>query len=450
LFGVLRKGSLGILVAFASLLALHQSRAIERWPKLRIDPAWLAELHETYDGTSGYFHDESYSAYLQEYTRAGDYLNYGKNRKFVNDGEIVIARDGLPKARVGNVVYDNPVTLSQFALATYGRHLNKAPGALGMFTTTVEKLISMQAGNGGLPYAVDLPYRDQVLKRGWISAMAQGQALSVFARALHMDPGHHRYREAGDKAFKNLMTPVSKGGGLTDLGDLDPSLSGFPYFAEYPLKPNSFTLNGFMFTLLGLYDWSQFDPDAAAAFESGLLTLERVLPYHDLEGYSTYDLVHMVENQKPYVPMPYEGIHVYLLHALNSVSPRPIMLAYENKWRAKIDQMNALLKIVTIGQSRTSPQSASVPIIFTVATAGGPAAAKRLYRLGIKSGNEWTLQEWSEDPVLRWVPSKPGNYVIGLYAKAAGSPEKWDSFRHLPFLINPVMAASGSMNASAN
>jgi len=63
-----------------------------------------------------------------------------------------------------------------------------------------------------------------------------------------------RYLHAAENSFQFLTMPQGEGGTLTNMADLNPSLYKYIFFEEYFSKPNGYTLNGFMFTLLGIYD----------------------------------------------------------------------------------------------------------------------------------------------------------------------------------------------------
>jgi hypothetical protein len=273
-----------LLIGSAAAIAFLAVAVGENWPPIHIKPEWVTELNDRFAGPSGNFHDTSYKEYLQDYKSAGDYLNWGAVRVFRNDGEVVITETGLPmvKDSPSSEPYWNAVTLSHYALHCHGR------GDRPNFFKAVDKLIDLQKPNGDFPYPAR-PYRNVLLPEGWVSAMAQGNALSAFYRAtlISDDP---RYKRAGELAFASLMTPTDKGGPATTLADLHPSLSAYPFLAEYPTHPIEYTLNGYMFALLGVYDWSHHSKEAANAFVRNIETLERLLPYHDIDGFSTYDL----------------------------------------------------------------------------------------------------------------------------------------------------------------
>lgn len=410
--------------------------APERWPSYTVTAQVLDALHDQLEGPSGRFHDPSYVSFLQDYKPFGDYLNYGVWRKFTNDGEVVISPSGLPQVRDGDKLYWNTVTLSHFGLTMYGRVLAGDESARQPFFAAVEKMLELQAPTGGFPYP-SRQHRQTTLPDGWVSAMAQGNALSVFARALRLK-NDERYRRAGDLAFANLMTPVEQGGARTSLATLDPSLARYIFFPEYPAQPIDYTLNGYMYALLGVYDWSSTESAsrarAAEAFGQGMRTLEKLLPLHDVQGYSTYDLAHLVLKVPPYVAPDYLGIHVHLLHALNSVAPSPVLQRYERQWAAKIDAMNALLKFTTIAMDDHDVRVGQ-PVAIRLESAGGQGGVK-LYSLAVKFKNEWTtVVPYAPASRFSWTPQEPGEYDLGFFVKDQGSAREWDNFRYRTVVV---------------
>lgn len=92
--------------------------------------------------------------------------------------------------------------------------------------------------------------------------------------------------------------------------------------------PN-FTLNGFGFIILGLYDWCHLESasdlpsrrSACELFECSAYTFEKILPYYDIGGFSSYDMTHVTKRLEPRVWPHYHEIHLGLLQALASLVP---------------------------------------------------------------------------------------------------------------------------------
>lgn len=72
-------------------------------------------------------------------------------------------------------------------------------------------------------------------------------------------------------------------------------------------------------------------------FSEGIKTLEHILPYFDLNGFTAYDLGHITYQKAPHVGIPYHAVHIYLLHALYSVTQNPWFRYCEFVWSSYVD-----------------------------------------------------------------------------------------------------------------
>lgn len=317
----------------------------EKWPEIKFIPHYKEIVEKSLELYRQ--QGRNYNVALQEYSPVGDYLNYGQWKKFRETENLTFDDQGVPKVRYGDDFHYNPVTIAQYALAQYGNYiLNGDEGAKYRFLTAVDKLLTLQDEEGALRYTFPWKYylTGEVFEPGWVSGMAQGQALSALSRAYYVtrDP---RYLEAGNKALEFMIRPVEEGGTMSTLEDLDPSLKDYIFFEEYISTPNNYTLNGFMFALLGLYDWQalsekyhkQRDNVAKHYFELGIKTLINVLPYYDIGGFSSYDLGHLTFNKAPHVGVGYHAVHIYLLHALHSVTGEKWLQHFETVWRYYVE-----------------------------------------------------------------------------------------------------------------
>ena len=277
-----------------------------------------------------------YRPYLANYSALGPYLNWG----IADKPSPILDEDGIPLAKNGDDLVYNPVTIAQYALREHAMYLSGDAAALARFMKSAERLVAMEQPDGSLPYkyAWDYYLTKQTFKPGWLSGMAQGQALSVYARAL--DVTHDtRYLDAGRRALTLMMRPIATGGTASTLVDIRRSWVSRPFIEEYIAQPYSYTLNGYMFALLGLYDWSRADPSSRASsdFAAGLESLKTVLPLYDLKGFSAYDLGYINYRVRPHTNAIYHMIHIYELHALNSVAPDPVLKHWEQIWAADVD-----------------------------------------------------------------------------------------------------------------
>ncbi|XP_049866763.1 D-glucuronyl C5-epimerase B isoform X2 [Pectinophora gossypiella] len=190
-----------------------------------------------------------------------------------------------------------------------------------------------RARSGGWP----IPVRRRIaagvaeLKPGWHSAMSQGHAISVLARAYHRS-GDSAYLRAAKKALYLLDVP-SHAGGVKAMW-----MDKYVWYEEYPTKPPLFVLNGFIYTLLGLYDLHIIEGEnsislAKKMFDDGMTSLKTLLPLFDTGSGSFYDLRHFTLGVSPNIARwDYHATHVNQLYLLAGLDDDPIILNTAKRW----------------------------------------------------------------------------------------------------------------------
>jgi hypothetical protein len=175
------------------------------------------------------------------------------------------------------------------------------------------------------------------LAAGWGSAMAQGLFLSTVARVYtRSEPADQARLAALAKRLQNpLQHHLSEGGLQSHLcyrGECH------VWFAEYPVEPQEYTLNGFMFTLQGLRDWAYVsgDSEATALFQAGLVTLAKALPLFDSAPFSTYDLAHLSWGAWKIKPNYLSGYHATHCAQLRDIADE----TRDERWRCVADVWN--------------------------------------------------------------------------------------------------------------
>jgi hypothetical protein len=116
----------------------------------------------------------------------------------------------------------------------------------------------------------------------WTSGLSQGTALQLLARA------YSRFKEPADltaaqQALGIFQTPPPQGVRVqTAAGAL---------YAEYTYAPKDLILNGFVQSLVGLYDYTSItkDPLGLALFEAGDAQARAMVPHYDTGSWSLYD-----------------------------------------------------------------------------------------------------------------------------------------------------------------
>lgn len=296
------------------------------------------------DQMMGYEDYDTFGSYFNSTARKGTRYTYPECLKH----NIVLDEDGLPMALYNGVPQYNIVTMAQCALTYYEKFIEEGekPEDREHFLKVTDWLVEHQSDDGALRYEYAWWYYiiDEYLEPGWASSMVQGQSISAFARAYHLT-GDEKYITAGDKALEFLVKPESEGGLRSTLGDVDPSLEDYIYFDMCPADPHGYTLNGYMYTLLGVYDWKTlkqvYGMDGGVAsfyFSEGLESLEVALPYFDLGDWSVYDLGYLTyPGTTPNLNVHYTSQHnINPLHALYTVTGIETFNTYETRWRESL------------------------------------------------------------------------------------------------------------------
>ena len=167
---------------------------------------------------------------------------------------------------------------------------------------------------------------------GWYSAMGQGQAISLLCRVYYYTKDI-KYLNSALKATHLFGIPSSKNGVLAMLFDK------FPWYEEYPTKPPLYVLNGFIYSLFGLYDLStiassKYAGEARYLFQQGMKSLEAILPLFDNGHGSFYDLRHVsIPGSMPNrARWQYHRVHLEQLHALVELTNSSIVFETLQRW----------------------------------------------------------------------------------------------------------------------
>ncbi len=313
---------LSLLLSFA----LIGSHVTATWPALPDLNAYDATIDKA---VAQYLADpRPHTAFHVDYKTDGDYLGYSA-LTFPERPNRTFDADGIPMMLYGTEFEYNPITVAQYALSLHGK--GDRTRFLHVAAALRDKLMS---ADGAFRFDYSYSHYLGTLSPGWTSAMAQGQALSVFARAYRLQRDV-RWLNAGRLTLTFLVSGASRLN--PSLSAIHPTLHHLHFYAEWPHR--DYTLNGAMFTMLGTYDWSRLgvanwaERTAARSFETTLVTLKRLLPYYDMGRISAYDLSYLTyRGRQPKIAPKYHGVHGYLLHALVSITSDPVLREWEVRW----------------------------------------------------------------------------------------------------------------------
>jgi len=161
--------------------------------------------------------------------------------------------------------------------------------------------------------------------------MGQGHAISVLARAYYHS-GEAKYLQAAIRSLRPFRLSSVKGGVAAFF------LGKYIWYEEYPTTPSSFILNGFIYSLIGLYDLKSIATgkdaeEASRLFNQGMTSLKNMLTLYDTGSGTTYDLRHFTLKTAPNLARwDYHSTHVNQLLLLNSIDSDPIFITTAERW----------------------------------------------------------------------------------------------------------------------
>ncbi|XP_070158324.1 D-glucuronyl C5-epimerase B isoform X1 [Polyergus mexicanus] len=245
----------------------------------------------------------------------GLYLN-DKSRKKLSRSKLKVVKITL----YGSGMIDN-MTLST------SEHMEQFYDAARWFVA------NQNVTSGGWPNPVKRKVASgmAILEPGWYSSMGQGHAISVLARAYHHS-GEAKYLQAAIRGLRPFKLSSAEGGVAALF------LGKYIWYEEYPTIPSSFILNGFIYSLIGLYDLKMIATvkdaeEASRLFNQGMTSLKNMLTLYDTGSGTTYDLRHFTLKTAPNLARwDYHSTHINQLLLLNSIDNDPIFITTAERW----------------------------------------------------------------------------------------------------------------------
>jgi D-glucuronyl C5-epimerase C-terminus len=251
----------------------------------------------------------------------------------------------------------------------------------------------------------------------WTSGLSQGTALQVLARAWSRlkEPA---YLSAAQQALGIFQTPPPQGVRVsTPAGAL---------YAEYTYAPSDRILNGFIQSLVGLYDYTEItkDPLGLTLFEAGDAEARTLVPHYDTGAWSMYDqfgesdlnyhelltefLQHLCERTRKGPPLTPPGTQ--------ASGPASVQIPGDQIYCTTAQHFKADLRTPPVISllSKTLPAGARAGVQFSLSKISTVS-------LTVRRGSKvvWTNSATVErgKPRLLWItPTKAGTFTIELTA----------------------------------
>jgi glycosyltransferase involved in cell wall biosynthesis len=194
---------------------------------------------------------------------------------------------GIP-FQVGSYGY-NPTTIIYYALAHWNLYLaTNNEDSLNIFLKQarwlVEHEVIIDEDASGWPLSFTHP--DVATNGYWLSALTQGCGISVLVRACKLT-GDNTYLKVAHRIIGTFTRDILDGGVST------PVAKEGIFFEEVAIYPAAHMLNGFMFALLGLYDYIMLTDNTQIAelIRHALATMHSLLDEFDLGFWIRSDLL---------------------------------------------------------------------------------------------------------------------------------------------------------------
>lgn len=274
--------------------------------------------------------------------------NYKNNRRKLN-------QDGIPIVVLpdGSQFENHPTAIAQYALNIFSDSIEKPAEEekelLDTFIRLSEAILKLKVSksdNFGNEFtAWEVPFRNPwypFTNNRWISAMTQGQCISVLLRA-YQTTGEDKYLETAKDAFKSFFIQIKDGGVLNyDDNNL--------YLEEVPSIPGTHILNGFIYSMWGINDYYRVtrDQKAKELVDKCLNTLKKEIKKYDLGYWSRYD--HPKYCWSGAASPSYQNLHIRQLNILYNMTGDKVFTDVSSNFERELNSVCSIMVYVMMKQ----------------------------------------------------------------------------------------------------
>jgi heparosan-N-sulfate-glucuronate 5-epimerase len=238
----------------------------------------------------------------------------------------------------------HPIRIAQFGLHSHARWcVTRASADHAAFLAQARWLAANARDRAGVPGCLiyEFPWPKYGASIGWISAMAQGEAISLLLRAADAQ-GDATFREAAVRLAQPFRFDVSKGGVVyrTPYGDA--------FLEEAAVLPASHILNGHIFALWGLLELRSAltEPWLAELADAALGTLRRRLPLYDAGYWSYYNLLATGSGFRSVALLKYHAFHIAQLRVTAALTGDAYFSVIADRWQGYADSTWCRLRVL--------------------------------------------------------------------------------------------------------
>ncbi len=243
----------------------------------------------------------------------------------------LVDSEGVPLVNYGSSVgiQYNPTIICDYALTNY--HLYVATGNLTFmrnFLAQANWLVknSVQKGDFNVwEYRFNWPWSSYNATDPFVSALAQGEGLSVLTRAYILT-GNETYLDVAEASTRSFGVEMDLGG----VRHTDKDGVWYEEIADVGARSGK-VLNGFMNALFGLYEfWFETgNTYAHSLFLEGVQTLSENIQRYDTGSWSYYDLLHHSA-----ASLSYHKQHINQLRIMYQLTGIEIFSVYSDKFQS--------------------------------------------------------------------------------------------------------------------
>ena len=274
-------------------------------------------IFEYLNAEAGLMGDPANPLLFEQYDTNGTYMNHANWNGGLWD-RVIFDDEGIPLVQYHDGLKYVPTTAFHWGLVSFSKWITT--GNQSNFDDAMEVAIwavENQSETGGWGWFFDHSFHGGVLGdmySGWYGGMTQGLGMSFLTR-MYAETGNQSFKDAALNATELLSIPVDQGGVLR-------TYNGHSWYEEYPTPDaGSFVLNGYIYSLIGLYDlWTVFNStEAGELYQNGTDSLYAMIGLFDLGCASSYDLVHhSVPGTAPNIAREgYHSLHITLISVMN-------------------------------------------------------------------------------------------------------------------------------------